>query len=240
MLKDQPARPANMESIVAINQGKLPYAMRDPEPPVLAPDAAERLLADGAWALDARSQDVFGAGHVPGAVNVPSTSSSFEQWAGWVLPQGRPLVLVLDPRADARGTLRRLAIVGLDQRVVGLLDPMAWRDAGKPLASLRQIDVSELGPRIARNDVRVLDVRERAEWDAGHIDPSLQFSFKVFPATFGDFPVRPEDPVAVVCASGARSSIAASVLLRNGYRDVWNVSGGMHAWQGRGLPTAST
>ncbi|HUC44519.1 MAG TPA: rhodanese-like domain-containing protein [Candidatus Sulfotelmatobacter sp.] len=240
MLKDQPARPANMESIVAINQGKLPYAMRDPEAPALAPDAAERLLADGVWALDARSQDAFGAGHVPGAVNVPSTSSSFEQWAGWVLPPERRLILVLDARTDARGTLRRLAIVGLDQRIVGLLDPAAWRDAGKPLASLPQIGVSELVRRIARNDLRVLDVRERSEWDAGHIDPSLQLSFKVLPAAFGDFPLRPDDPVAVVCASGARSSIAASVLLRNGYRSVWNVSGGLQAWQGRGLPIVTT
>jgi hydroxyacylglutathione hydrolase len=238
MTREQPPRPANMQNIVAINQGRKPCTMDDPSPPILDPATAARRIRSGCLALDVRPHRAFGAGHVPGAYNVEATSKSFEQSVGWILPPDEPLVLVVEHDAEVRAAARKLAFVGLDARIEGGLTLASWREAGHDLAGLEQMDVTGLRRAIDEGRVQVLDVRDADEWAAGTIDSATLTSFKHLPAELERLSLSPDRPVAVYCAGGMRSSTACSILVRRGFRQVYNVTGGIVAWRDAGLPLA--
>ena len=80
-------------------------------------------------------------------------------------------------------------------------------------------------------------MRTDEEWDAGHIDGAIHIHGGKLQERFGEVPH--DKPVAVVCGSGYRASIAASFLQRDGYEAVSNVIGGMSAWKAAKLPTVS-
>ena len=87
------------------------------------------------------------------------------------------------------------------------------------------------------NGLTVLDVRTEKEWDEGHIEGALHIHGGTLQERVGEVPQ--DKPVAVVCGSGYRASIAASFLKRGGYGDVTNVLGGMSAWNAAKLPTTT-
>ena len=242
MGEGQPARPANILEIIAINQGKSPLTMDEPGAPALAPQAFSELIADGHVVIDTRDPAAFGGGHIPGAFNFKMISPEFEQRVGWVVPLEAPMLLVLDSDGLLPSALRKLAFVGLDSRVKGFLagGMGAWIGAGMPHDTLPQISVHELREHLANGGgMRSLDVREEAEWDEGHIAGASAMSFKVLGDHLDEIGIGPVDEVAVVCAGGIRSSTACSILLRNGYENVYNVTGGMSAWNAAGLPTVT-
>jgi rhodanese-related sulfurtransferase len=99
----------------------------------------------------------------------------------------------------------------------------------------------EVGPAQARDlqagGAVMLDVREDAEWQAGHAPKARHISLSRLPARLRDLP--PEQTVITVCRSGHRSARAAALLARDG-RDVINLAGGMHAWARAGLPVVAS
>lgn len=187
--------------------------------------------------VDVRSKESFAAAHIPGAINIPF-GHNLPTWAGWVLPYDRPTLLVLDDPAHAPEVAAHLIRVGFDDLrgyLEGGID--AWELGGYPLTTLPTISVHELRRRIAAAGSRtfVLDVRTDREWEAGHIAGSVHIHGGTLEERFAEVPR--DRPVAVVCGSGYRASIAASFLLREGYDDVANVLGGMTAWKAAELPT---
>lgn len=239
MNADQPAQPANIANIVAINQGRRPLTTGVPSAPALALAAFEDLRSRGLPVLDTRSTAAFGVGHIPGAYHVPLTNAEFEQRVGWVMPPDASMLLVLDRDEDVVRALRALAFVGLDRRVDGYLKGGmgTWVSAARPMATLPQITVHQLRDRLAADHgLRALDVREAAEWSGGHIDGARHMSYKQLGERVGELGLAPDDPVAVVCARGTRSSTACSLLEMRGYRNLFNVTGGMNAWAAARLP----
>ncbi len=240
MCEGQPSRPANVLEIIAINQGRSPLTMDEPAAPALAPQAFSELIAAGHMVIDTRDVAAFGGGHIPGAFNFKMASPEFEQRVGWVVPLETPMLLVLDGDGLASAALRKLAFIGLDSRVKGFLagGMGAWTAAGAPQSTLAQISVSELQRHLSNGGgMSVLDVREDAEWDEGHIEGASQMNFKVLDEHLGDIGMGPADSLSVVCGGGVRSSTACSILLRHGYARVHNVTGGMGAWSAADLPT---
>lgn len=93
-----------------------------------------------------------------------------------------------------------------------------------------------MGPQDAydRMDVALLlDVREKNEWDAGHIDGAMHIPMNEIPERIDDIAL--DTPVIAVCRSGARSGKVTEWLRQKGY-DVENLEGGMQAWAAEGLP----
>ena len=236
MLHDQPPRPANMENIVAINQGKKPYSMREPEIACLTPQEAEVALRAGHLVLDTRPHEAFGSHHIAGAYNAQQSSDSFEQNVGWIMPVDRPFLLAVDEPANVPVAVRKLAFVGLDRRVSGFVDMRAWRERGMPCDRVPQIDVNSLHRKLGQHDIQVLDVRESSEWNTLRIDSAHHMNFKHLLMLTDSLEVVPEREVAVICAGGMRSSTACSILRRLGFERVYNVAGGMDAWHEAGLP----
>jgi glyoxylase-like metal-dependent hydrolase (beta-lactamase superfamily II)/rhodanese-related sulfurtransferase len=232
---DLPEVPAYFPLDVEKNRaGALPLAGR-PQPSALRPEDARRLGTEGASLLDVRPGAAFGTGHVPGSLNI-GLSGEFASWAGSLLPAGQPIVLVADDEEEVREAAVRLARVGLES-VAGYLDGgvAAWDRAGFPLATVPQITVDELAALVREpGGLQVVDVRRAGEYAAGHVPGARSHPLDRLAHEAAG--IDRALPTAVICAGGYRSSAAASLLLRHGFRDLRNVVGGTSAWAGAGLP----
>lgn len=196
--------------------------------------AAEAFVASGAQILDARAPSDFCGAHWRGAINV-GLDGKFANWAGGVLDRTRPIVVIADPGRE-RETILRLARVGFD-RVAGALDGGMAALAGRP-------DLTVETPRTTARALAetlekpgaplVVDVRNDAERADGFVAGSLHLPLSQWPRRMAEVPEG--RPVAVYCAGGYRSSIAASLLRAAGRASVTDVIGGFAAWREEGLP----
>ncbi len=206
------------------------------EPVALPPHDFATAQADGAVVLDARPAEAFGAAHIPGALNV-GLGSSFATWAGTVLADGARVLLVLDRADDLWDATWHLLRIGYDVPVGWLAGGMmAWRTDARPLEAIPQITVHQLKAKLDAGEISVLDVRQPAEWAAGHIPGAAFITGGELPARLDDVPDVPV--IATVCGSGYRSSVASSLLAATGHT-VINVLGGMTAWNNARYPTQS-
>jgi hydroxyacylglutathione hydrolase len=244
MTEDQPLKPANILNIVALNQGKRVETRGTPTAKRLSPHEVRDLLEDDHHLVDGRSSAEYGAGHIKGSYNVQQSGSEFEQRVGWVVPDNASIILLTDSDADAQQALYDMAFIGMDQFVVGYLGGGidAWMNAGLPVEVTPQMDVYSLHERMQENGIRVLDVRAEDEWDDGHIDPAFLMPYTSLaqqltnPPQFDQLPFAKDDSIAVTCHTGKRSSTAVSLMLREGYTKLYNVTGGMEAWGRAKLP----
>jgi rhodanese-related sulfurtransferase len=83
----------------------------------------------------------------------------------------------------------------------------------------------------------LLDVREEAEFAAGHVRDAKNIPLKQLPTRLGEIDKFKDKTVIAVCASGVRSATASGLLKKSGFTDVYSLDGGMTAWQSQGLPT---
>jgi hydroxyacylglutathione hydrolase len=238
MTTDLPEAPAYFARDVAINRDGAAELTDLPEPAALDPQSVEALRMKGATVLDTRPAAQYGTGHVPGSLNI-GLSGQFASWAGALISPSTPIVLVSEEEEQVREARTRLARVGIEN-VAGYLAGgiLEWHRAGLPLATMEQVSVEELDARIREGRVgKVVDVRRPGKWQAGHIADAVHSPLASLAATAGA--LQKDQPVAVVCQSGYRSSIATSILEQQGFTRVTNVVGGMSAWRGANLEVAA-
>ena len=237
VLAGQPEPPKYFAQMKRINRDGPRVLGGFPRPPHLAEDRLAALVESGTPVVDLRSAADYAVAHVPGTINIP-LNRSFNTWAGWLLPYDRDVgLLVPDPAHEAVDrAVRELAMIGLD-RVSGYFSAHAldaWRAAGRPVASVAQITADELAERMRLGTVSVLDVRGRAEWEAGHLPGVPNVPVGSLADRLDEIPA--EGPLVLHCQGGARSAIAASVLQARGFRDVLNLTGGFQEWAAGGNP----
>jgi hydroxyacylglutathione hydrolase len=199
-------------------------------------DDFARAIDAGAVVVDLRDFLAYGGAHVPGSFGI-GIGGSLSAWAAWVVPYETPILLVApDPRA-VEPAVRALVRVGLDD-VRGWLQGgiESWRESGRELASVPQMDVTDLHQRLSRGEGPVvLDVRGDGEWESGHIEGAIHIHGGQVAERLDEIPADGRG-VVVLCGGGYRSTVASSVLKRGGFEDVRNVPGGMGAWMRLGLP----
>lgn len=190
----------------------------------------------GALVLDVRSKEAFAAAHIPGSINIPM-SPQLSTWAGWILPDDVPIALVLDDDGQLDSVVTALIRVGFDT-ILGYLEGgiWAWENHAGETELLKTISSRDLRDWLKEDPKHyVLDVRTDAEWDAGHIANATHIHVGLVQNNFEKLPK--DRHITVICGSGYRASIVASLLLREGFKNVSNVFGGMSAWKQEGLPT---
>jgi hydroxyacylglutathione hydrolase len=200
------------------------------EPPALHVEEFKTVASEvGVVILDTRSLEAYGGGHVPGAINV-GLSNSFATWAGSVLAEDARVLLVLDSPDGLWDATWQLLRIGYDLPLGWLSGGMyAWRKEAEALEDLPQISVVQLREMLAGDDLTVVDVRQPAEWQSGHIPGATFITGAEITQRAGE--IEMDKAVAVYCDSGYRSSVAASVLRARGARKVYNILGGMSAWK---------
>ncbi|HET7564359.1 MAG TPA: rhodanese-like domain-containing protein [Gemmatimonadaceae bacterium] len=240
VLAGQPEPPRYFAEMKRVNKCG-PRILGDRAPSALAPQRVVDVVdADSAFVLDVRPAAEFAHAHIPGAVNIP-LDRSFTTWTGWLVPYDRDLVVIANDEADAADAVRQLAMIGLD-RAAGVITAHraheAWTSVGRQLETIPQIAPRELAARLAADEVLVLDVRTRTEWDGGHLPGVRNIPLGELPDHTADIPR--DRPIAVQCQAGGRSSIAASVLQARGFSDVLNLTGGLAAWEKAGMEVVSS
>lgn len=205
--------------------------------PELSLEQAEKAVLGGALLLDTRDPGDFAGAHWRGAVNI-GLDGKFANWAGSVLDRERPVVIVADAGREKESVLR-LARIGID-RVAGVLKGGMEALAARPalVARAPRTTARALAESLSGKDAPlVVDVRTDAERAAGFIADSVHLPLAQWPRRLAEVPKG--RPVAVYCAGGYRSSIAASLLRAAGHDDVTDLIGGFGAWREESLPTAS-
>lgn len=183
--------------------------------------------------VDLRPSKQFAEAHVPGTLNIPLPMLA--SWAGWLLDYDKPTWLIADAD-DVEAAARILHEIGVEQ-IEGAFEVDHLSQSGLANESYKTGSPAELQEQIESGQLRLIDVRSQAEWDEGHIAQAEHYFLGRLPENTAQ--LDPQSTWAVQCRSGARSSIAASVLQSAGIKDVVNVTGGITAWEKAGLPTVT-
>jgi len=241
-------RPPNVEYIVSLNRGPLIEAIGAPAR--LAPRGFEGAIAEGALAVDSRTNEQFDEAHIPGAISASAYDTGFATKVAQVVPPNAELVIVAASDGNELHAAELLAAVGLKTR--GFLGGgmSAWRAEERPVERIEAVGPKELAERLDGTGPLapdgpapplVLDVRRVTEFDAGHIPGSLHIPFGDLPERLDELPR--DRAIATICKGGKRSGLAASILQREGFDSVVHVArGGVGTWQreGRLVESAGT
>jgi rhodanese-related sulfurtransferase len=228
-------QPPNFRAIVALNRGPLVKETVDAHP--LTPRQVDHALRDGALVVDVRTELQFDEAHIPRAISITARRAGFGSKLAWLARPEQPLVLVGRDDEDALEAAALAAAVGLRNLAGYLAGGMtSWREDKLGVGRVERLTVPELHARWEAGDgLQILDVRERDEWDAGHIPGSVH-------EPYHDIEAIPDGidagrPVAAICGSGQRAAVAASLLARYGAADAIHVvDGGVPMWRREGWP----
>jgi glyoxylase-like metal-dependent hydrolase (beta-lactamase superfamily II)/rhodanese-related sulfurtransferase len=222
-------KPPNVEHIVALNRGPLVESIGAPTQ--LTPHGFEAAIAEGALAIDSRTNEQFDEAHIPGAISASAYDTGFATKVAQVVPVDAELLVVAASDGNELEAAELLAAVGL--RVRGFLGGgmTAWRAEDRPVARIEAIDLDELARRLdAGEGPQVLDVRNEGEYESSHIPGSLHIPYAELRGRLDE--LSRDRPVVTICKAGKRSGLAASILQREGFEGVMHVSRGNAAtWE---------
>jgi hydroxyacylglutathione hydrolase len=236
LITSLPEQPGNHRLIKALNR-RGPVPLGPIEPRALSIDDALPHFEHGAALLDTRVKEEYIAAHVPGSVYL-TANEKLSGRIGFILPLQVRIVLLMGDEQDYGEIVRSLARVGYED-VAGCIDGGigTWEAAGLPTTSG---DVEDINPIQLKEmlqsepTLQVVDVREPWEFRIGHVPDARLMPLGELQRYIDD--LDPERPVALICASGVRSLSAAALLGRCGFKKMYNVAGGTHAWIDAGLP----
>ena len=223
MTANLPDRPAYFSYDVGVNlEGAEPF---DALPPLdeMTEEELQHAVQDDAVVIDVRPAPEFGAAHFPASINIGLGSPSFSTWTGFLIPGEKAIALVVGSAGDAKKARLELARIGFDN-VLGYVKAGSLSQT----QTLAQMSVEQLKANLQGDGPFLLDVRTPTEWKNHHIEGARHVPLASFAK---QLPALPNDrPIAIICGSGYRSSIATSLLQARGYKEIANVAGGMTAY----------
>jgi hydroxyacylglutathione hydrolase len=223
MVNNLPDRPAYFSRSVSINLHGAPPFSQLPEIKRLEISEFDAQRQEGATVLDLRSPALFGDAHVAGSLNIGIASPSFAVWCGFCVSPDLPILLVADYESEVQRARLELARIGFDQ-VIGFVQA---DDLGETL-QITQIGARDFVELLdSGKRPTILDVRSVPEFTQDHVDGAVNIPLPRLSQRTGGF--ARNAPLVILCGSGYRSSIAASLLEAEGFERISNVMGGMHA-----------
>jgi hydroxyacylglutathione hydrolase len=223
MTANLPDRPAYFSYDVDLNLNGVKAFDQVPVPRAMTEEELTRAMQTDASVIDTRAPEEFGAGHFPGSINIGVGNPSFSTWMGFMVAGERPIALVVRSEKDAMKARLDLARIGFDN-LIGYMPA----DALSQTQKLPQISVQELKVGLKNDAPLLVDVRTTTEWKSNHIEVAQHVPLSSFGKGIPDLPRN--RPLAIICGSGYRSSIASSMLQARGYASIENVTGGMEAY----------
>ncbi len=186
--------------------------------------------------IDTREPSAFAGSHIPDSLSIWLRGMSV--FPGWVLADDQSVLLVSESHTDAQMACTYLSRLGFDN-VKGYLcgGIRKWQERGLPLARVKTCSVDQLKKAVDAGGVNVLDVREPSEWEKEHIKGAKNIFVGYLTQQLDQIPTN--NPLAVHCSWGARATLATSILLKNGYTNIYDVLGVIRAWKARSYPLES-
>ncbi|MBD3205544.1 MBL fold metallo-hydrolase [Candidatus Bathyarchaeota archaeon] len=204
-----------------------PFMGLSPYVKALSPNKFKEYLDKGATLIDSRPPPAFGAGHIEDSYSIPTARLAM---GGWVLPFDKPIVLIVGNQSDVDYISRSYARMGFDNIEAYLGGTIAsWYKEALPVKTMSMITPHDLKQSLDEGkDWFILDVRSKEEYESGYIESCKNIYAGLIPTQLKEIPK--DKPIAIYCKSGTRSSFVSSILLRNGYKNVHNMLGGMTSW----------
>ena len=183
--------------------------------------------------LDIRPYEAFGGHHIAGSYHL-DLGGNFSTFAGWIIPPDVNILLVVERPEQAEEAVVQLRRVGLD-RTIGYLDGgmYEWAKAGLPMEHIPQLSAEDLKRRMTSGPaVTLVDVRAKREYMTGHIEGAINIPAPDLRTRYKE--LNQKIPIVVICNTGHRSSLGASLLKQHGFKDVSNMAGGVTGYNTAG------
>ncbi|HEV2498303.1 MAG TPA: rhodanese-like domain-containing protein [Terriglobia bacterium] len=197
-------------------------------------DEVLRMGDAGAQILDVRDPTEYAKGHLAGSINI-GLGGQYATWAGTVLDRSKAIVIIAEPGREQEAAVR-LGRIGFDH-IKGYLQGGMEALADRPdlVWPTERVSAPMVAERLVSTDPPLLlDVRNPREWSAKHIEGSVNIPLNQLQERLGEVPR--DRRIALHCAGGYRSSIAASILHQHGITRVVEMAGGIAAWDAARLP----
>ena len=205
-LSDYPAYYAHMGVI----NTKGPEPVDLTEPAQVDTDELRQRIDAGEWVVDLRARTAFAAGHIDGSLSF-ELSTSFVTYLGWLYEWGAPLTLIGESADQINDAQRELVRIGIDDLSGAAVGDIRTLVGDGTLRAFAVSNFAGLAAATSDRSVVVLDTRQTGEYSDGHIAGAVNIPLHELPHRLDEIPAG---EVWVHCASGYRSSIAASLLDR--------------------------
>lgn len=219
---DQPEPPNYFAMMKKVNKEGIQVTTEVARPEVIGSDRLDTLVEE-TQVVDTRKGEDFANGHVPGTINIPY-NNKFVSWAGWLVNFDKDITLIASAD-DVDQVQTDLQSIGLDR--LRFIVPVEELDASLLTETYTDVTAEEAIEAAEKGDVFVLDVRNATEWNASHYEKAERILLGKLASDHEGLPT--DRTIAVHCASGVRSRMAASVLQSLGYKDIHNILGGYGA-----------
>lgn len=234
LLADQPEPPKYFAMMKKLNKVDRPLLTEVPKLKKLSATELKDALAKGMKLIDTRDKADFAAGFIPGSLNIQG-NNSFGTWAGWFLKYDESFILLAD-ESKLDDLTRKLMRIGLDN-IYGYVPSTVIRaEDGGQLDVANVISLDEAKQQI-KEGTKVIDLRGASEYNTGHIANAENAFVGTLPENLDK--IGKDEKVLIHCQSGDRAAIAYSILAKNGYKNVFNFSGGINEWVNKGEPLVS-
>ena len=231
LLSDQPEPPRYFAKMKELNKTGAQILGTIPAPARFSISQFESVVNKGITVVDTRDKLSFAGGHLPGSINIQD-NSNFSTWAGWLLNYDEPFVLVA-PENRIEELNKALIRIGLDNAAGYINDMDKIVNAGFKIGTVMQITEGELNRNL--NSYKIIDVRSYTEYNAEHIPGAINIHGGFLLQNLDR--IEKDENLVVQCESGDRSSIAASLLIKEGYENVFNLTNGINGWIKAGYKT---
>jgi hydroxyacylglutathione hydrolase len=228
-------KPQYFNTMHKLNQEGPPLLLHLPKPLPYSIDEFAKAMNEGMVVLDVRSPEAFVGAFIPESIAIPL--EIIPPFAGWFLPYDRPIGLIVDQYEQVETAVRYLIRLGYDN-ISGYLEKglHKWEITGRKYETISTVYAGEVVRRInAKEDFILLDVRSKEEFEKGHLPNAINIYVGELPNNFDKIP-KDGRPLTVFCSTGRRSTIAASLLKKSGFKKIENWLGSMIACSAIGCP----
>lgn len=226
LLTGQPEPPKYFAMMKKLNKTDRPLLTAVPKLNKLTNAQLKDAMAKGIKLIDTRNKTEFAKGFIPGSINIQG-NNSFATWAGWFLSYEEPFILLAD-ESQLDDLTRKLMRIGLDS-ILGYVSSVdEFVSEGGKLEQVKVISLPEFRELYTNNGIQLVDLRGVSEFESGHIKSAEN----IFVGTMLNHLDRfsKDKKVVIHCQGGDRAAIAYSLLVRNGFNNIVNYSGGMNEW----------
>jgi len=232
LLEDQPEPPKYFAMMKKLNKVDRKLVTEVPKLKKLTKEDFSTALKKGVKVIDTRLKADFASGFIPGTINIQG-NNAFATWMGWLVSYEEPFILIA-PEEKHDDLVRKLMRIGLDNVYGYVPDVSVWKELGHELERGNVISLKEFKEILSTNHTQIVDLRGASEYKAGHLKGAENVFVGTLEANIAK--IKKDQPVVIHCQSGDRTALGYSLLVKHGYHNVKNYSGGIAEWINEGNP----
>ena len=234
LLADQPEPPKYFAMMKKLNKVDRPLLTEVPTLKKLSYQELKDAMDKGMKVLDARDKMDFAAGFIPQSLNIQG-NNSFATWAGWFLDYSEKFIILAD-ESQLDDLTRKLMRIGLDNIYGYIPSVSVWTEAGAKLEKANVVNYAE-AKKLIKEDIQIVDLRGLTEYNSGHIANADHVFIGTLQQNLDK--ISKTKKVLIHCQGGDRAAIGYSILMKNGFTNISNYSGGINDWVNQGGPLVS-